>query len=119
MKKKPCTEKQNKLVRKGDKVMVIAGNDRGLMGTVISRTLDRVVVQGINVRKRHMKKNQRNPQGGIISIEKPIHISNVKLVVDESKARKVRLQVDDAGGRQLVFDKEGETVVYRALRKSS
>lgn len=57
--------KQNKHIRKGDKVLVIAGNERGQVGTVLSRSDDRAVVQGLNLRKRHVKKSQTNPNGKI------------------------------------------------------
>lgn len=69
-------------IRKGDKVKIISGKDRGKSGKVL-RALPRetrVVVEGVNVAKRHTRPSQRNPQGGIIEKELPIHISNVMLI---------------------------------------
>lgn len=110
--------RQNKAVKKGDKVYIINGNDKGLVGTVMSRTEDRIIVQGINVKKKHVKKGQNN-QGGIIQLERPIHISKVALCVDEKKPRKVRVDYDPDGKRILVY-KEGDTdVIYRPVKKHS
>ena len=71
------THKMN--VKKGDRVKVIRGNYAGTEGTVL-RVIpqdNRVVVEGVNVRKRHMRPTQENPEGGIVSFEAPIHASNV------------------------------------------
>lgn len=65
-------------IRKGDEVIVRAGKDKGKRGTVLSVGEDAVVVEGINLAKRHMKPNpQRGTSGGIVEKEMPIHISNV------------------------------------------
>lgn len=77
--------KQNKRIRKGDKVYILSGNDKGETGTVLSRTEDRILVQGINIRKKHVKPSQQHQQGGIIEMEKPIHISNVQICSKEDK----------------------------------
>ncbi|MFQ5728805.1 MAG: 50S ribosomal protein L24 [Waddliaceae bacterium] len=89
------TKRQNKHIRKDDQVMVISGNDKGLVGKVLSRTHDKVVVNGVNMRKKHVKRTEQNPSGGILELEKPIHISNVALCVDEEKPRKLRVGFDD------------------------
>jgi large subunit ribosomal protein L24 len=69
-----------KKIRKGDEVVVIAGRDKGRRGTVTQVLEDRVVVEGINMVKRHTKPNpQRNVQGGIIERETSIDLSNVAL----------------------------------------
>ena len=76
-------------VRKGDRVKVIAGKDKGLIGEVIAVHIERqkVTVQGVNIVKRHVKKQpqqgRNTPEGGIISSEAPIHASNVQLVVKD------------------------------------
>lgn len=74
---------QNKLhVRRGDRVMVIAGNYKGVSGQVI-RAIPRkgqVVVDGVNMRKRHQAPSQQNPEGGIVTFEAPISASNVMLI---------------------------------------
>lgn len=107
---------QNKRIRKGDRVMVITGNDRGLVGEVLSRTEDRVVVRGINVSKKHVKKSQQNPSGGIIEIEKPIHISNVTHCVDEEKPRKLKVGFDPKGKRLLVYREGDADVPFRPIK---
>ena len=75
-------------VRVGDKVRVLAGKDRGKEGKVLVtlKKKDKVVVEGINIVKKHMKPSQQNETGGILSVEAPIHVSNVKVI--ESKDSK-------------------------------
>jgi large subunit ribosomal protein L24 len=67
-------------VRKNDTVVVISGNDKGKSGKVLRvyPLKTRVIVEGVNIRKRHMRPTQTNPQGAIIEREFPIHASNVK-----------------------------------------
>ena len=88
----------NKLhVRKGDRVKVIAGKDKGLVGEVIAVFPERnkVTVAGVNIVKRHLKDTSAQPQarqttkGGIVSSEAPIHASNVQLVVKNSEGDEV------------------------------
>ena len=66
-------------VKKGDKVMVISGKDKGKTGVILAAfpKKNRVLVEGVNIVKKHSKPSQMNPQGGIISQEAPIHVSNV------------------------------------------
>ena len=75
-------------VRVGDKVKVIAGQDKGKEGKVIAtfKNKDKVVVEGVHTVKRHQKPNNMNQTGGIFEIDKPIHVSNVKVI--EKKAEK-------------------------------
>lgn len=73
--------KQVKLhVRKNDTVVVIAGNDKGKTGKVLRvfPQKNRVIVEGVNIRKRHVRPSQAHPQGAIVEREFPIHASNVK-----------------------------------------
>jgi large subunit ribosomal protein L24 len=67
-------------IKKGDTVLVIAGDDKGRRGKVLQVVSggNRAVVEGLNFVKRHMRKTQDNPQGGIFEKEAPIHISNLK-----------------------------------------
>jgi large subunit ribosomal protein L24 len=94
------TEKKKKVglhIRKGDRVKVISGKDRGLVGEVIAVYPDRnkVTVAGVNIVKRHLRDTAAQPQarqttkGGIVSSEAPIHASNVQLVVKNSKGEEV------------------------------
>ena len=89
---------QNKLhVRKGDRVKVIAGKDKGLVGEVLAvfPKRNRVTVAGVNIVKRHLKDTSAQPQsrqttkGGIVASEAPIHASNVQLVVKDSSGDEV------------------------------
>ena len=71
----------SKGLKKGDTVLVITGADKTKSGVVldIDRKRDRVVIEGVNVRRKTIRPTQENPQGGIIDKEMPIHVSNVKL----------------------------------------
>ena len=94
-------------VKKGDTVIVIAGKEKGKKGKVIEALpkKERVVVEGLNLVKRHTKPSQNNPQGGILTKEAPIHVSNVMLVDPESgKPTRVRmvLQADGTKVRTAV-----------------
>ena len=77
-------------VRKGDQVEVIAGNFRGSSGKVLAvfPGKQRVLVEGVRIIKKHLRKSQDNPSGKIAEREGPIHISNVKLIEREGKATK-------------------------------
>ena len=81
-------------LKKGDKVLVIAGENKGCQGTII-KTLEktnRVLVQGDDIKKskKHMRPTQANPDGGIVSVDRPIHASNVMLLdPKEGKATRV------------------------------
>ena len=76
-------------IKKGDTVQVTTGNDAGKTGRVIKVYLDkdRVVVEGVNIVKKHARPTQGNPQGGIIEKESSIHISNIMLVVGGKPSR--------------------------------
>lgn len=108
----------SKKIRKGDKVVAIAGNYRGLSGTVLSCKGEKVVVQGLNVRKRHMK-GRGDKKGQIIELEKPIHISNLRACNDEEQPVKLRVRVTKKGERELVYKRDSEDVLYRSIKKSS
>ena len=76
-------------IKKGDKVRVISGEARGKEGTVL-RTFpkqDRVLVEGVNIVKKHAKPTQANPDGGIVEFEAPVHISNVMLLDKKTPTR--------------------------------
>jgi len=112
------TSNKSKKFRKGDKVVAIAGNDRGQTGDILSCVGDKVLVQGLNIKKRHVRKSEQNPQGGIIEIEKPIHISNLMLCVEEDKGVKLRVREDKSGVRELYYKDGKKEVAYRPVKKS-
>ena len=98
---------------KGDRVKVIRGNDRDKEGTVlrILTNENRVVVEGVNVRKKHQRPSQANPDGGIISFENPIHISNVMLIDPATgEASRVKTRVEEDGTKERIAVKSGNPV---------
>lgn len=100
-------------LKQDDRVVVITGRDKGRQGRVLKvlREVDRVIVEGINVVKRHTRPTPQNPEGGIIEKEMPIHASNVMLWDDEANARtRVRHQTDDDGKKQRISAKSGKVL---------
>jgi len=98
-------------VRQGDLVQVIAGNDRGRTGRVLKvlSDEDKVIVEGINRRFRHVRPSQSNPQGGRVEKEMPIHISNVQPVSPStSKPTRVRFEKRDDGSKVRLAVKGGD-----------
>lgn len=84
-------------IKKGDNVIVIAGNDKGKTGKVLTviPEKNRVIVEGVSMVSKHTKPNAKAPQGGIIKQEAPIHVSNVALVDPKSgKATRVGFKLD-------------------------
>ncbi len=77
-------------IKVGDKVKVITGSNKGKEGKVskVLRNESRVIVEGINIVKKHVKPGRTNETGGILEIEAPIHISNVKVLSEEKKEKK-------------------------------
>ena len=86
-------------IKKNDMVMVISGNDRGKTGKVLKvfPKNNRVIIEGINIRKRHTKPSQKNPQGGILEKEASINASNV-MMLDPKSNEPTRL------GAQIILD---------------
>ncbi len=107
----------SKKMRKGDKVIAIAGNYKGMTGTVLSCTGEKVIVQGLNVRKRHVK-GRGEQKGQITQIEKPIHLSNLKVCTQDDKPVKLHVRVSDQGARELYYNNGAEQTLYRAIKKS-
>jgi len=99
----------SKWIKKDDQVVVIAGNDKGKVGKVMQCDSKRIVVQGVNLRKKHLKKSQKSQMAQIIEMEMPIDISNVALCTKDGTKIKPRIKVKPDGGRDLVYyvnDKE-------------
>ncbi len=98
-------------IRKGDNVLVIAGRDKGKTGEVLRvlPTESRAVVRGVNVVRKHQRQTA-SAQGGIITKELPIHISNIALTDASGKATRVGFRTVD-GGRKVRFAKRtGDTI---------
>ena len=77
-------------IKVGDQVKILAGKDKGKEGKVIQtlRKKDKVIVEGINMVKKHMKPNNANETGGILDVEAPIHVSNVKVIEGKTTEKK-------------------------------
>ncbi len=102
-----------KKIRKGDQVIVLAGKDKGRKGTVLNVLVnDKVLVESINLVKKHQKPNpQKSVAGGIIEKEMPIHISNVGLLNPSTdKADKVGVKVLEDGSKVRIFKSDNEVV---------
>ncbi len=100
-------------ILRGDRVKVIRGNDRDKEGTVLRVLTDdgRVVVEGVNIRKRHTRPSQNDPDGGIISFEAPIHQSNVMLIDPATgDASRVRTRVEEDGVKERIAVKSGNPI---------
>ncbi|WP_223703221.1 50S ribosomal protein L24 [Sutcliffiella deserti] len=98
-------------VKKGDKVQVISGKDKGKQGVILESfpKKDRVLVEGVNIVKKHAKPSQENPQGGIINREAPIHVSNV-MPLDPKSGEPTRVGYKVVDGTKVrVAKKSGET----------
>lgn len=107
-------------VRSGDKVVVISGKDKGKTGVVLTAfpKQDRVIVEGVNIMKKHQKPSQMNPEGGILETEAPIHVSNVMHVDPESGERtRVRFDMKDDGSKIRVAVKSGKELPTSNDRK--
>jgi len=105
--------KQKHTIMKGDRVRVIRGNYRDMEGSVLEvfPDQDRVRVEGINLRKRHTRPSQADPDGGIISMVAPIHISNVMLVEPSGEqASRVRIRVEADGTKERISVKTGTPI---------
>ena len=105
-------------VKRGDKVIVLTGRDKGMSGNVM-RVINpkggkgdvRVVVQGVNVRKRHVKPTQQDPEGGIRPFEAPISVSNVAHVDPrDGKPTRVGFKIDEHGRKTRFAKRSGESI---------
>ena len=108
-------------VKQGDLVQVIAGNDRGRTGRVlrILTKQDRVIVEGINVRVKHVRPTQDNPQGGRVDKEMSVHISNVLPVSPSTnRATRVRFDLRSDGSKARVAVKGGDELSVLKKPKS-
>ena len=100
-------------VRRGDRVRVIAGNYKGVTGQVLSviPSKNRVVVEGVNVRKRHQRPSQQNPEGGIVSFEASIDASNVMLIDPTTEEpTRVKIRIDKDGTKERIAVRSGNPI---------
>ena len=107
-------------IKQGDMVEIIVGDHKGATGRVmrILPAKNRVVVQGHNLAKKHVRPSRKNPQGGRISVEQPIHISNVLPINPKSSsASRVRYKITEDGSKKRVATDGTEISVVRKARK--
>ena len=108
------TNQQPKLhIKKGDKVKILTGNDRGKTGEVLEviPSKQKALVEGVNVKHKHEKPSATNPNGGITKKEAPIHISNLMLIDPATgEATKVGRKKDSEGKLQRYSKKTGEII---------
>ena len=98
-------------IRKGDRVVVLSGKDKGKTGEV-TRSMPKdgkVIVSGVNVHARHRKASQTNPQGGMERKEAPLHVSKVAIATADGKPSRVRFEMRD-GKKVRVAAKTGELI---------
>jgi large subunit ribosomal protein L24 len=107
----------SKWIRKGDQVKVITGNDKGKTGEVLGRDEDRVLVKGVNIRKKHLKRTQQSQGARIVEMEVPIHVSNVAICDSKGEVLKVKVRQEKNGQRELVYKAGAKETVYRAVKK--
>ncbi|WP_295338667.1 50S ribosomal protein L24 [Flavobacterium sp.] len=99
-------------IKSGDVVKVIAGDHKGAEGKVlrVDREKNKAIVEGVNMVSKHTKPSAKNPQGGIVKKEAPIHISNIALIDPKSKsATKVGIKVE--GDKKVRFSKKSNQVL--------
>lgn len=100
-----------KHVRKGDQVVVTSGDNKGQTGEIMEviTKSDRVLVKGVNIRTKHVRPTQLNPQGSIITKEMPIHISNVSPIA-EGRATRVRFESKPDGSKHRIAVRGGASL---------
>lgn len=109
----------SKWIKKGDKVIVISGNDKGKSGEVILRKKDRLVIQGVNIRKKHAKRQQKTPGTEILEMEMPLNISKVALCNEEGKAIRPKVHVKKNGAKELYYLEGDKEITLRQVKKHS
>ena len=99
-------------IKKGDRVMVLAGKDKGRQGAVLKvfPKEERVLVEGLNIVQRHTKPSQGDPQGGIKNKEAPLHVSNVAVVDSKGKPTRVGFKINDDGKKVRVAKTTGDVI---------
>ena len=97
--------------KKGDKVNVIAGKDKGKNGKILYVLKDKVVVEGVNIVKKHQKPTAQNQTGGIVEREHPIHISNIMMADPKTgKSTRIGHEIDKTGKKVRISKKSNEKI---------
>jgi large subunit ribosomal protein L24 len=100
-------------IKKGDTVMVIAGDSKGQQGRVlvVDAEKEKVMVEGVNVVKKHSRPTNKTPKGGIIEKEAPIHISNLKVIDNSGKPTRVGRKIDEKTNKTVRYSKKTGEVI--------
>lgn len=103
-------------IKKNDKVVVISGKEKGKTGTVkeVISSKNKIIVEGINIRKHHIKPTQQNPEGGLLEVEGPIDVSNVMINIGKSKKEIIATKIE----YKSEFNKNGKVVKKRYSKKT-
>jgi large subunit ribosomal protein L24 len=99
-------------IKKGDRVVILAGKDKGRQGAVLKvlPKEERVVVEGLNMVQRHTRPSQTDPQGGIKNKEASLHLSNVAVVDSKGKPTRVGFKINDDGKKVRVAKTTGDVI---------
>ncbi|MDE6269142.1 MAG: 50S ribosomal protein L24 [Muribaculaceae bacterium] len=100
-------------IKKGDTVYVLSGEDRGKTGRVleVQAAKERAIVEGVNIVSKSAKPSAKHPQGGIIKMEAPIHISNLSLIDPKSgKPTRIKIEKNEKGETVRISKKSGEEI---------
>jgi large subunit ribosomal protein L24 len=100
-------------IKKGDTVMVIAGDSKGQQGRVLVVEVDKekILVEGVNMVSKHSRPTNKTPKGGIIQKEAPIHISNLKVIDGSGKPTRVGRKLDEKTNKMVRYSKKSGEVI--------
>ncbi len=100
-------------IKKGDTVMVIAGDSKGQQGRVLMVDIEKrkILVEGVNMVSKHARPTNKTPKGGIIQKEAPIHISNLKVIDGSGKPTRIGRKIDVKTNKMVRFSKKSGEVI--------
>lgn len=100
-------------IKKGDTVMVIAGDSKGQQGRVLLVDIDKdkAMVEGVNMLKKHSRPTNKTPKGGIIEKEAPIHVSNLKVIDGSGKPTRIGRKIDEKSNKSVRYSKKTGEVI--------
>ena len=100
-------------IKKGDTVMVIAGDSKGQQGRVLVVDIEKgkILVEGVNMVSKHARPTNKTPKGGIIQKEAPIHISNLKVIDGSGKPTRVGRKIDEKTNKMVRYSKKSGEVI--------
>jgi len=100
-------------IKKGDTVMVIAGDSKGQQGRVLVVDIDKdkAMVEGVNMLKKHSRPTNKTPKGGIIEKEAPIHVSNLKVIDASGKPTRIGRKIDEKSNKSVRYSKKTGEVI--------